>query len=100
MTDEGDWDGIDPPIVIMRSGFIWQAFCTKKAPGEEVSRLANEYHHPGTSNGWVWPSDTSFAEFQDANNEKYKGLELTMDELKNGIQCKNFETHRHYFLHC
>ena len=97
-----EWDFEDPPIFMIKGGaLIWKAFCTREASPEEVAKLANEYHHPGTTNGWVYPSDESYQEWCDANNEKWNlPTPFTVEELKNGIVCQRRpDTHKHYILH-
>jgi len=101
MINNNEWDFETPPIVIIGEGSLfWKSFCTKEAPAEEVVRLANKHHHPRTTRGWTWPSDEDYQTWCDVNNKKW-GIKnpFTVEELKNGIICKNRpDTHRHYML--
>jgi hypothetical protein len=81
-------------------GLINQAFCTDLTDPEEIVREANLYFHPGTHNGWVWPSDEALQRGYDAIKEKME--HYTVEDLRNGIPCevKGADGFKHYMLHC
>jgi hypothetical protein len=83
------------PVETLWLNLIWTVACTKAETIEEACKQANEYKHPGTTNGWVVPNADAWETFVEANPKVFGPTTPV-----NKVACQEKEGFYHYVLHC